>query len=293
VADGDARDLVIDGAAWRTSCPLSRVVTMTFSARIGRPVLAVGLAVVLGTSAVGVVACASGGTKLPGGTVEPDKFLFDRGTEALNTRRFIRALQYFQQLYDGYPQSPYRPDSKLGIGDAYLGENNPESLVLAANEFKEFLTFFPNHPRADYAQYKLALSHSAQMLRPDRDQKETKETIKELDTFLTRFPSSALAPDGRKKLRQARDRLSTSDYLVGLNYYRWRVYPGAIQRFKAILKDDPDYTNRDAVYYYLAESLMAVNLKAEALPYFEKLLEEFQQSEFLVKTQARVKELKG
>jgi outer membrane protein assembly factor BamD len=266
--------------------------TMKFPARFGQARLALGI--VLLTWGLGFAACASGGAnKMPAGTVQPDKYLFDRGTEALNTRRYIKAREYFQQLWDNYPQSNYRPDGKLGLGDAYLGEDNAESLVLAANEYKEFLTFFPNHARADYAQYKLALSHFAQMLKPDRDQKETREAVKELETFVARFPDSTLMPEARRKLREAKDRLDTSNYLVGLNYYRWRVYPGAIQRFKAILQSDPEYTNRDAVYYYLAESLIAVNMKAEALPYLEKLVEEFQQSEFLPKAQTRIKELKG
>ncbi len=265
---------------------------MKFSARFGRG--GTGVRLILLASAVGFVACASGGpNKMPAGTVQPDKYLFDRGTESLKTKRYIKAREYFQQLYDNYPQSQYRPDGKLGLGDAYLGEDNAESLVLAANEFKEFLTFFPNHARADYAQYKLALSHFAQMLKPDRDQKETREAIRELETFVARFPNSSLMPEARKKLREAKDRLDTSDYLVGLNYYRWRVYPGAIQRFKAILQSDPEFTNRDGVYYYLAESLIAVNMKAEALPYLEKLVEDFQQSEFLPKAQTRIKELKG
>ena len=265
---------------------------MKCPARLGHARLALGIALL--ACGIGFAACASGGAnKLPAGTVQPDKYLFDRGTEALNKRRYIKAREYFQQLYDNYPQSKYRPDGKLGLGDAYLGEDNAESLVLAANEFKEFLTFFPNNPRADYAQYKLALSHFAQMLKPDRDQKETREAVKELETFVARFPDSKLMPEARKKLREAKDRLDTSDYLVGLNYYRWHIYAGAIQRFKAILQADPEYTNRDGVYYYLAESLIAVNMKAEALPYLEKLVAEFQQSEFLPKAQTRIKELKG
>ena len=73
---------------------------------------------------------------------------------------------YFQQIVDGYPQSPFRPDAKLGVGDAYLGEDTAESVVLAANEFREFLQFYPTNPRADYAQYKLAMSHFEQMRAP-------------------------------------------------------------------------------------------------------------------------------
>ena len=63
-------------------------------------------------------------------------------------------------------------------------------------------------------------------------------------------------PEVKAKLREARDRLSESDYLVGYFYFRQRWYPGAIDRFKALLKDDPEYTGRDAVFFHLAESLV-------------------------------------
>src|SRR5688572_7296843 len=96
-------------------------------------------------------ACASGPNRPPSGSPEPDKFLFERGTESLNDRKWLRAREYFRQLVDTYPQSPYRADAKLGIGDSYLGESTTEAKILAINEFREFLTFFPTHPRADYA----------------------------------------------------------------------------------------------------------------------------------------------
>ncbi len=46
----------------------------------------------------------------------------------------------------------------------------PRTCLLAANEFREFLTFYPTHPRADYAQLQLARSYTEQMLAPERDQ---------------------------------------------------------------------------------------------------------------------------
>jgi outer membrane protein assembly factor BamD len=254
--------------------------------------LALILAVVLGTA--GSIACGSGkANTLPEGAIDPAKYLFDRGTQELNAKHWMKARQYFQQLYDNYPQSTYRPDAKLGLGDSLLGENSPGSLVLAANEFREFLTYFPTNSRADYAQYKLGLAHCAQMLRADRDQTETKDAIREMETFVERYPDSPLIEQGRKKLREARDRLSEHSYNVGYFYYRIKWYPGAIDRFKTVLEDDPEYTYRDAVYYYLAESLMQVNMKAEALPYFERIIKEFVRSDYLEKAKARVKELKG
>jgi outer membrane protein assembly factor BamD len=229
---------------------------------------------------------------VPPGTTDPDKFLFDKGSEALNAKKWLTAREFFKQVTETYTASPYRPDAKLGIGDTYIGEGTAEALVLAINEFREFLSFYPTNRRADYAQYKLGMAHFKQMRAAQRDQTETREAVKEFETFVERYPASSLMPEVKARLREAKDRLSEADYLVGYFYYRQRWYPGAIDRFKAILKGDPEYTARDAVYYYLAESLARTKREAEAVPYLERLVQEFEKSEYLVLAQKRMTELK-
>ncbi len=247
--------------------------------------------------AVTLAACSSAGKRglVPAGTSEPDKFLFDKGTDALNKKKWLTAREFFKQVVETYTQSAYRPDAKLGVGDTYLGEGTSESIVLAINEFREFLAFYPTNRRADYAQYKLALAHFRQMRNPQRDQTETREAVKEFQTFVDRYPNSSLIAEGRAKLREAKDRLDESDYMVGYFYYRIRWYPGAIERFKDVLKQDPAFSGRDALYFYLAESLIKSNTKveAEALTYYERLLNEFEKSEYLEETRKRVTELKA
>ncbi len=230
---------------------------------------------------------------VPPGTTEPDKFLFDKGNDALAKKKWLTAREFFKQITETYTQSPFRPDAKLAIGDTYLGEGSSEALVLAINEFKEFLSYYPTNPRADYGQYKIGLAHFRQMRGPQRDQTETREAIKEFQAFIDRYPNSELMPEVQTKLRESRDRLSESNYLVGFFYFRQRWYPGAIDRFKDLLKQDPDYTGRDAVYFYLAESLIKIKLTAEALPYLEKLVQEFERSEYLEVAQKQLGELKA
>lgn len=242
---------------------------------------------------IAISSCTARQTTPPPGTAQPDRFLFERGTEALKQREWVNARTYFQQIVDGYPQSPFRPDAKLGMGDSYLGEDTAASVVLAANEFREFLQFYPTSMRADYAQYKLAMSHFEQMRAPERDQTETREALKEFDVFFQKYPNSPLTPEVKKNWRIARDRLSQASYGVGLHYYRVRWYPGAIDRFREVLRDDPGYTGKDSVYFYLAESLARTDKSAEAIPYFERLLEEFTTSEHLEDAKARLQELKN
>ena len=239
-------------------------------------------------------ACASTPRGLvPPGTSEPDKFLFDKGTDQLDKKKWLTAREFFKQVTETYTASPFRPDAKLGIGDTYLGEGSAEALVLAINEFTEFLTFYPTNRRSDYAQYKLGMGHFRQMRLAQRDQTETRAAAKEFETFVARYPNSSLMPEAKARLREARDRLSEADYQVGFFYYRQKWYPGAIDRFKGVLKDDPAYTGRDSVYYYLADALVKVKREPEALPYFERLVQEFEQSQFLLLTQKKITELKA
>jgi outer membrane protein assembly factor BamD len=137
------------------------------------------------------------------------------------------------------------------------------------------------------------LSHYQQMRAPERDQTETKEAIKEFEAFFARFPTSPLTNEVRQKWRGARDRLSDASFRIGYHYYRVRWYPGAVDRFREVLKEDPQYTRRDSVYFYLAECLTKTDKRAEAIPYFERLLEEFTESPHSEDTRKRLVALKA
>jgi len=252
-------------------------------------------AIAVAAAALTLAACSTGAGRrgVPPGTTQPDQYLFDKGQAALAQKKWITAREFFKQVDENYAQSPLRPDAKLAVGDTYLGEGSSEALVLAINAFGEFLSYYPTNPRADYAQYKLAIAHLRQMRNPERDQTETRDAIRELETFIARYPNSTLMPEVKTRLREAKDRLSTSDYLVGFYYFRSRWYPGALERYTTILKNDPEYTNRDDVYFYLGESLIKLKREAEALPYFEKIVTEFEKSEHLDDAKKRIDELKA
>ncbi len=242
---------------------------------------------------LGVVACAGKKPLVPANVSEPDRYILDLANEAMKKEDWLRAREYFRQIVDNYPQSPVRPDAKLGIGDTYLGEGTVESLVLATAEYREFLTFYPTNARADYAQYKLAMSHFRQMRAPERDQTETRAALTEFENFFERYPNSTLTAEVRRDWRIARDRLSEASFRIGLHYYRSRWYPGAVDRFREVLRDDPGYTHRDDVYFYLAECYAKSNQKAEAIPYLERLLAEYTASEHLEEARKRLQELQA
>jgi outer membrane protein assembly factor BamD len=230
---------------------------------------------------------------VPAGTQEPDKFLFDKGDAALKAKKWITAREYFKQVVETYTQSPLRPDAKLAVGDTYLEEGGADNIVLAMNEYREFLSFYPTNKRADYAQYKLGMTHFKQMRAAERDQSETRDAIREFQIFIARYPMSPLLPEAQARLRESLDRIAEADYHVGLFYYRQKWYAGSIDRFSKLLKTDPEYSNRGDVYFYLAESYVKAKLQAQALPYYDKLVTEFPKNEHLQDAQKRIAELKA
>lgn len=264
---------------------------MAFVSTRARLIVARGLCLV--TLLAAASACASAPKGPPVGAEEPDKFLFEYGSTALGKKRWFVAREYFRQLVDSYPQSNFRADAKLGIGDSYLGEGSVEGQVMAINEYKEFLAYYPTHDRAHYAQFQLGTAHVKQMRGPARDQTETRDAIAEFTTYVQRYPNGPLIADAKARLREVKDRLSESEYNVGFFYLRSRMsIPGAIDRFNGILKNDPEYTHRDAVYFQMAQALVLVGQPAAAIPYLDKLVTEFETSEYLVDARTQLAELK-
>jgi outer membrane protein assembly factor BamD len=241
---------------------------------------------------LGAAACGKDPNLPAAGSVPPDQFLYQRGTRLLADKNWITAREYFKQLVDTYPGSSYRQDSKIGIGDSYLGEGRTESLILAVNEYREFLQFFPLNPRADYAQYRICLASSRQMLNPQRDQTATHETITECDRFLTGYPNSTHRAEVTRIRRQARDRLSKWELDVGLQYFRSKNFEGAAARFRTLLSEDPEYVRRDVAYFHMGEMYFRTERGAEALPYYDKVVTEFPKSEHAKTAAERIKAIK-
>ena len=239
-----------------------------------------------------VIACGSRSVDIPEpGAIEADRLLFERGSAAIDEADWLLAREYFIQIRDNYPQSQYRAEALLQIGDTYEGEASAEAFVRALDGFQDFLSLYPTHPRAAYAQYKLGLVHFHQMNRPERDQSETLAAIREFEAFISRFPDHELMPQVLQALRGARDRLSEHDFLVGRYYLRFQNYAGAVSRFRQILDNDPDYSGRDEVYFHLGEALVEVNQIAEAIPYYARILDEFDTSEYAAEASQRLAEL--
>ena len=239
------------------------------------------LAWLAGTTMAAIgAACGSSEPAITPATVGGDQILFERGTATLVEGRWAAAREYFLQVRDNYPQSGLRADARIGIADSYEGQGGSANYVSALAEYQDFLSLYPTHPRAEYAQFKLAMVHHHQMRPPQRDQTWTQSTIREFELFLERYPNSETVGEVQGYLQEAKDRLSESEFIVGQYYYRNEWWPGAIERLQTVLDTNPEFTGRESTYFYLADAFYKGGEFAKALPVFQILLEEFPGTEF-------------
>ena len=92
--------------------------------------------------------CGQKSAKLQKSVVPPDKTLFETGSDYLNRSQYIKARLAFQNLIMTYPDSEMAAEAHFAIGDSFYEEGGTENLLQAENQFKDFIVFFPAHPKA-------------------------------------------------------------------------------------------------------------------------------------------------
>ncbi len=270
-------------------------------ARPARPASLAAGAACLTLLACTALGCGTPELEIAPATADADRMLFERAETAMGEESWTRAREYYVQIRDNYPQSALRADARLAVAETYYEDGTLASYVAAQAELREFLRLYPSHRLSARAQYLLGMVFFQQMRSEQRDQSETREAVSEFERFIELAVTDPTFAEGvddqlldevRTRLREARDRLSDASFVVGRFYYRNKYYPGAIDRFREILDDDPGYTRRDQIYFHLASSLAASDREREALPMFERLVDEYQSSEFLEEATAQIAALK-
>ena len=168
--------------------------------------------------------------------------------------------------------------AQLGLADAYYGKKGLLNLTEAMSRYSSFLTFYPTHEMAAYAQYRLGLCHLQQVLAADRDQRETHTAIEEFRRVQSVFPDSPYVDLAAEKIQEGSDLLAEHEYRVGVFYYDQKAYLGAIDRFLNILDKFPRYTRKDRLYFHLGVSLLRTERTEEGEIYLLKLMETYPKS---------------
>ena len=215
------------------------------------------IAFLLASCLLVVVGCRNKNVKNPLAHVDskqPDKVLFDRAMDAMQRRKYDVARLSLQTLINTYPDSEFIARAKLAIGDSWYAEGGSAALAQAENEYRDFITFFPNMPEAAEAQMKIGDIHYRQIEKPDRDYTHAKRAEDEYRQMLLQFPDSKLAPQAKTKLLQVQEILAEREYRIGKFYYMRQSWPAAIARLKTLTDTYPLYSQADDALFLLGQA---------------------------------------
>jgi outer membrane protein assembly factor BamD len=155
------------------------------------------------------------------------------------------------QATDGSIERYYDPNTILKRAEAFYGKGE---YLEAIDEYKHFVSLHPLHKFADYAQFKLGMSHIKLSRTTDRDPEPFKNALQAFKKLLTDYPSTKYQTEATEKIKFCRESLASHELYVGSYYYSQNKYTAAIYRFKRITEEYGDTGVLDDAFYMMAIS---------------------------------------
>jgi outer membrane protein assembly factor BamD len=185
----------------------------------------------------------------------PDKVLYDKALDATKRGHFDVARLDLQTLLNTYPDSQYQMKAKLAIADSWFREGGTAALTQAEQEYKDFITFFPNAPEAAEAQMRVGDIYFKQMDKPDRDYAKATHAQEEYRLMLQQFPESTLVPQAKQRLREVQEVMATRESAIATFYAAHsNNWPAAIARYQTVVDTYPQYSHMDEVLIGLGDA---------------------------------------
>jgi outer membrane protein assembly factor BamD len=223
-----------------------------------------------------------------------DRVLFEEATKEVRKGHYDTGRLLFANIINTYPDSPFLALAKLAIADSFFLEGTTSALIQAAQAYQDWLTFFPTDPLADDASLKVAEAEMRQMGLSDRDISHARKAEQRLKVLLQQYPQSPLRPTVEDRLREVQENLAMHNLQIARFYYDVKFstgkggLKGAQSRLKEIVDKYPCFSYNDEVFYRLASTYQAEEEPDEAAKYYQKLVQEFPDSEYIDKAREQL-----
>jgi outer membrane protein assembly factor BamD len=218
-----------------------------------------------------------------------DRVLFEEAAKEVRKNNYDTGRLLFATIINTYPDSPFLPLAKLAIADSFFLEGTTSALIQAAQSYQDWLTFFPTDPLADDASLKVAEAEMRQMGLSDRDISHAKKAEQRLKVLLQQYPNSTLRETVEVRLQEVQENLAMHNLQIARFYYDVKYttgkggLKGSQSRLKEIVDKYPCFSYNDEVFYRLGATYQAEEEPDEAARYYQKLVQEYPESEYIEK----------
>ncbi|MBT9291391.1 outer membrane protein assembly factor BamD [Prosthecodimorpha staleyi] len=193
-------------------------------------------------------------------TTPPD-VLFNTGLAQLEAGKTTSAVKSFEDVDRLHPYSELAKKSILLQAYSNFQKGAYTDAIQAS---KRFVTLYPSHKDAAYAQYLIGESYYAQIPDITRDQDITNKSLEAYGDVIKKYPDSPYAKDAQKKIDFARDQLAGKEMEVGRFYLSKKQYLAAISRFRKVVSDYQTTRHVEEALSRLVESYYALGVVKEA-----------------------------
>lgn len=232
-------------------------------------------------SALTLLSCATADSgRTPNNTLSA-KQNYDLGLAELKEENFAEAEQYFAYVKQKFPFSKFAALAELALADTEFARGSYQEAIDA---YRSFARLHPKHEKVDdgYVSFRIAESYVKEMtddwfLVPpacERDQSAVRDSLRELDDMLERYPDSKYRDQAREYRREVLRRLVEHEVYVARFYLERGRHKGAILRIEEALRRYPD-SGRDAeLLLALGETHLEMGNPAKARQVFERVVEQ-------------------
>src|SRR5688572_6897129 len=193
--------------------------------------------------------------------------LFEEAREAMKSKDYAKAIQYFEKLEARYPYGRYAQQAQLEVAYAHW-KDDERALAIAAVD--RFIKLHPNHVNVDYAYYLKGLINFNDQLgifswltspdMSDRDPKSTREAFEAFREVVTRFPQSRYAEDSATRMRYLVNALASHEVHVARYYMKRGAYIAAANRAQFAIKHYPQAPAVEEAVFILVKAYDALGM---------------------------------
>jgi outer membrane protein assembly factor BamD len=176
---------------------------------------------------------------------------FTLGDSLYNQGKYDKASKLFAQIIPSYRGKPQA--EKLMYIDA-MSHYKMKDYYISHYKFERFAASYPKSEKLEEASYLAAKSYY--MLSPvySKDQKETKQGLQNLQTFIDLFPESKYLAEANELIKELDFKLEKKAFETAKQYNRISDYPASVKSFDNFLFDFPGSTLKEEAHFYRLDS---------------------------------------
>lgn len=168
---------------------------------------------------------------------------FEQGMNFYERQRYLRAIEYFQRVFDFGRAHEWAADAQYYLAQSYY---NSRQYLLAANSFTRFVGFYPQDPRVEEGEFMRALSYVRLSPPYQLDQTDTRNALEHLNQYVSRFPDGEYVDRALGYVEELRYKLARKQFEIAEQYERRSQYQAAALEYLRVIESHPDSEFADA-----------------------------------------------